>query len=80
MYQRFWAEFLAKWSKYYGGLREYYEGLREFPDKTSNFGLLYGRVYGPLVGYSLPELEVIPKNIHVGTLRFFLDNSSCVYF
>ena len=22
--------------------------MREFPDKSSNFGLLYGRVYGPL--------------------------------
>ena len=41
MYQRFWAEFLAVRSKYYGW-------LREFPDKSSNFGLLYGRVYGPL--------------------------------
>ena len=38
MYPRFWAEFLAVWSKYYGE-------LREFPDKSSNFGLLYGRVY-----------------------------------
>ena len=37
----FWAEFLAVWSKYY-------TWLREFPDKNSNFGLLYGRVYGPL--------------------------------
>ena len=41
MYPRFWAEFLAVWSKYCGG-------LREFPDKSSNFGILYGRVYGPL--------------------------------
>ena len=32
------------WSKYYGGLREYYGELREFPDKSSNFDLLYGRV------------------------------------
>ena len=47
MYPRFWAEFLAVKSKYYGGLREYYGELREFPDKSSNFGLLYGRVYGP---------------------------------
>ena len=31
-----------------GGLREYHGELREFPDKSSNFGLLYGRVYGPL--------------------------------
>ena len=38
----FWAEFLAVWSKYYARL------LREFPDKSSNFGLLYGREYGPL--------------------------------
>ena len=47
MYPRFWAEFLAVLSKYYGGLREYYVELSEFPDKSSNFGLLYGRVYGP---------------------------------
>ena len=29
-------------------MREYNGELREFPDKSSNFGLLYGRVYGPL--------------------------------
>ena len=34
----FWAEFLAIWNKYYGR-------LREFPDKSSDFVLLYGRVY-----------------------------------
>ena len=28
---------------------EYYWELREFPDQCSNFGLLYGRVYGPLM-------------------------------
>ena len=33
-----------------GGLREYYGELLKFPDKSSNFGLLYGRVYGPLSG------------------------------
>ena len=38
----FWEEFLVVWSKYSAWL------LREFPDKSSNFGLLYGRVYGPL--------------------------------
>ena len=31
-----------------GGLREYYGELREFPDESSNFALLYGRVYGTL--------------------------------
>ena len=29
-------------------MREYYGKLREFPDKSSKFGLLYRRVYGPL--------------------------------
>ena len=52
MYPRFWAESLAVWSKYYGGLREYYGELREFPDKNSNFGLLYGRVR-PLQWHSM---------------------------
>ena len=47
---RFWAEFLALWSKYYAWLSEYYGGLREFPDKSSNFDILYRRVYGPLYG------------------------------
>ena len=29
-------------------MHEYHGKLREFPDKSPNFGLLYGRVYGPL--------------------------------
>ena len=49
MYPRSWAKFFAVRHKYYGGLRDYYGELREFPDKSSNFGLLYGRVYGPLI-------------------------------
>ena len=36
----FWAEFLAVWSKYHAW-------LHQFPDKSLNFGLLYGRVFGP---------------------------------
>ena len=38
-----------------GGLREYYGELREFPDKGSNIGLLYGRVF--LTPYALYLLE-----------------------
>ena len=43
------------------GLREYYGELREFPDKSSNFGLLYGRVYGPLwnCGLNLPNWNTV---------------------
>ena len=58
MYPRFLAEFLAVWSKYYGGLCYYYGELREFPDKSSNFGLLYGCVYGPLLFAQLQRLDV----------------------
>ena len=43
-----------------GGLREYYGELREFPDTSSNFGLLYGHVYGPLLKTPLTSFLLHP--------------------
>ena len=64
MYQDPGAEFLAVWSKYSGG-------LRQFPDKSSHFGLLYGRVYGffahQILGRTHVRLKGQNLNLHLET-------------
>ena len=49
----FLGRVLAVRNKYYAWL------LREFPNKSSNFGLLYGRVYGPLAVMLRQRLNIV---------------------